>query len=317
MILTVTLNPSVDHALFVDELRINDTNRVRRTERDAGGKGINAARVAAELGAEVFATGFLGGGPGAYVRSVLDQQGVQHDFVEVPGETRVNFSVEDGSGLPPTTFNEPGPTIPSESFEELRSRIRGMAKRASWVCFGGSLPPGVRRDAFKVLIEDCQSEPCRIALDADGEALAYGLQACPDFVKPNVREASRLVGRDLRTHDDLMEGVQHCLRRLRRRGPMVILSRGAEGALLSTPDQTFVGISPEVQVRSTVGSGDSLVAGFLWALEAGKPLEEAFRWGLAAGAATATTDGSEIGRRSVIERLFPFATVEQAVATRA
>jgi len=136
MILTITLNPSVDHALFVDVVKLNDTNRVNRTERDAGGKGINVARVAAELGSDVLATGFLGGGPGAYIRAVLDKQGVKHDFVEVNGETRINFSVEDGSGLPPTTFNEQGPDITLGNFQDMRDHCRRMSQTAAWVCVG-------------------------------------------------------------------------------------------------------------------------------------------------------------------------------------
>src|SRR5687767_14387149 len=106
MILTVTLNPSVDRAVFVDRLKVNDTNRVVRTETDAGGKGVNLSRVLRELGGETVATGFLGGGTGAYICKVLDLQDVPHCFVEVSGETRTNFSVEDAEQNPPTTFNE-------------------------------------------------------------------------------------------------------------------------------------------------------------------------------------------------------------------
>lgn len=305
MILTITLNPSVDHALFVDQLKPNDTNRVRRTERDAGGKGVNVARVAAELGADVLSTGFLGGGPGAYVRSVLSAQGVKHDFVEISGETRINFSVEDDSALPPTTFNEPGPAISASSFEQLRSHVRTMSKSASWVCLGGSLPPGVPQDAFKTLIQDCRQCSCRIVLDADGEPLRLGLEAGPDFVKPNSREAGRLLGKVLERQEHFMEATRHCLDRLYPQDPFVVISRGAEGAILATPTRTWLGHSPEVKVQSTVGSGDSLIGGMLWALEQGKSLEEAFRWGLAAGAATATTNGSEIARRPIVESLYP------------
>ncbi|RYG85468.1 1-phosphofructokinase, partial [bacterium] len=114
MLLSVTLNPSVDHALFLTELKVGDTNRVTRTERDAGGKGINLSRVYAEMGGETIASGFLGGGTGAYVRGVLEAQGVRHDFVTTSGETRLNFSVEDESHGKPTTFNERGPEISPE-----------------------------------------------------------------------------------------------------------------------------------------------------------------------------------------------------------
>lgn len=312
MILTVTLNPSVDHALFVDSLLLNDTNRVKRTERDAGGKGVNVARVAAELGSKVLATGFLGGGPGAYVRSVLARQGVSNDFVEVPGETRVNFSVEDGSGRPPTTFNEPGPEISPELFVSLRDHVRRMAVGANWVCLGGSIPPGVPTEAFRLLIEDARDCGCGIVLDADGEPLRKGLDAHPTFVKPNTKEASRLLGRNISSTADCIEAAKMLAEGLSPASDhesMVVISRGAEGAVLVSGGTVLVGESPKVTVNSSIGSGDSLVGGMLWALETGKSLEEAFRWGLAAGAATAATDGSEIARRPMVEKLFAEAVV--------
>jgi 1-phosphofructokinase len=316
MILTVTLNPSVDHALFIDELRVNDTNRVRRTERDAGGKGINVARVAAELGAKVCATGFLGGGPGAYIRSVLDKQGVNHDFVEVGGETRINFSVEDRSGLPPTTFNEPGPAITAGNLEDLRARCKRMSQGASWVCVGGSLPPGAPLDILKTLIEDCASGACAIVLDADGHPCKQGMKAAPTFIKPNTKEAGRLVGRELLTTEDCLQAAQELYEQLKShdppRNPIVVLTRGESGAIVATGGQLLIGHTPQVKTNSTIGSGDSLIGGMLWAIEEGKSMEEALRWGMAAGAATAMTDGSEIARRAEILEMFPLARVERA-----
>ena len=314
MILTITLNPSVDHALFVETIKLNDTNRVKRTERDAGGKGINVARVAAELGAEVCATGFLGGGPGAYIRAVLDKQGVKHDFVEVSGETRINFSVEDNSGLPPTTFNEQGPQITAGNFQDLRDHCRRMSKNASWVCVGGSLPPGVPPDALKILIEDCQSGSCSIVLDADGDALKHGIKASPSFIKPNSKEAGRLVGRELTTTEDCARAAKEIYEMVVAqkppRDPIVVLSRGENGAIVAAGGKVLIGHTPQVKVNSTIGSGDSLIGGILWAVEAGKSMEEALCWGMAAGAATAMTDGSEIARKPVILGLFSKARVE-------
>ena len=314
MILTVTLNPSVDHALFIDKLCVNDTNRVKRTERDAGGKGINVARVAAELGAEVCATGFLGGGPGAYIRSVLDKQGVKHDFVEVSGETRINFSVEDESGNPPTTFNEPGPTITPGNFQDLRAHVKRMARSASWVCVGGSLPPGVPHEALKILIEDCKSGTCSIVLDADGEPLKHGMKACPTFIKPNMKETGRLLGREIETTEDCLVAARELYQRLKDmnppRDPIVVVSRGENGAVMATDGKVFIGHTPQVVVNSTIGSGDSLIGGILWAMQTGKSMDEALRWGMAAGAATAMTDGSEIARKPVILELFPQAQVD-------
>jgi 1-phosphofructokinase len=312
MVLSVTVNPTVDHTLFVNGLKVGDTNRVQRTERDAGGKGINVSRVYAELGGKAKATGFLGGGPGAYVRNVLDRQGVIHDFVEVDGETRVNFNVESGDG-PPTTFNERGPEVGLAKFKELIEKCQELSRGAAWVVIGGSLPPGLPHDAYKILIEAVQCEDCGVVLDADGEPMKLGLEARPSFIKPNLKEASRLLGRDL-TVEEAPKAAQELFQKLRdTKGipPFVVLSMGKHGAVLACGDGVFMGHSPKVEAKSTIGSGDSLIGGVLWGLHENMPLPEAFRWGLAAGAATAMTDGTEIARRRIVLELLEKARVEQ------
>lgn len=309
MILTVTLNPAVDHALFVEGLKVGDTNRVLRDEIDAGGKGINLSRIAVELGAMSLATGFLGGGTGAFIRKVMAKQGVLQDFVDVHGETRTNFSVEDTRGGPPTTFNERGPEIRPSEWEALKSKVEHYACRAHWVALGGSLPQGLPEDAYRILGEIAKAGGARLVLDADGAPQVEGLKAAPDLVKPNAREAERLLsdGRRVESLDDAVRAAMD----LREGDRLVVVSIGASGAAMAGPAGVFRGHSPQVEAKSTIGSGDSMIGGILAALEQGRPVEEAFAWGLAAGAATATTDGSEIGRRSVFEQLLPQARVQK------
>ena len=311
MLLTVTLNPSVDHALFIDRLQLGDTNRVQRVERDAGGKGVNLSRVFAELGGRTTATGFLGGGAGAYVRCILDKQGVIHDFVETKGETRVNFSVEDDSETPPTTFNERGPTVTDTEWKALLEKVEGNAAGCRWAAIGGSIPPGVPIDAFRTIGTMLEARGVQVLLDADGEPLMHGLAGGPDFLKPNVKEASRLLGRPVESDEETIAAAKELYERIGGGDRIVAISRGEAGAALVCASGTYLGESPEVEAKSTIGAGDSFLGGMLWAMEEGKPMEEALRWGLAAGVATATTDGSEIARRAVIERLFPLATVRR------
>ena len=305
MILTVTLNPSVDHALAVEKLKLHDTNRVIRTARDAGGKGVNLSRVVAELGGETVATGFLGGGPGAYIRQVLEAQGVMQDFVDVKGDTRVNFSVEDDSDQPPTTFNEKGPEIREEDLSALIRCIDRYAERAKWVAMGGSLPPGVREEIYNVLGRLPRVHGCPFALDADGASLKHGLELKPDLIKPNEAEAGRLLGREISTDEEVLSAVHE----LRSLAGTVIISRAEKGAVMANDDGVFMGRSPKVDAKSSIGSGDSMVAGVLFGLTSGQSPEDAFRLGIACGAATATTDGSEIARRPVIDELLPLVKV--------
>jgi 1-phosphofructokinase family hexose kinase len=269
---------------------------------------VNFSRVVAELGGVTTATGFLGGGPGAFIRKVLEGQGVQHDFVDIAEDTRMNFSVEDTSGVPPTTLNEKGPLITSDEWNSLLDHVSQYARKATWVALGGSLPPGVPIDAFATLTNLAKDCGAKVLLDADGEPLKQGLVAIPQMIKPNAKEASRLLGTPIDTLDQALVAVQSLLG---LGTEIAIISRGADGAVLATKEGVWSGGSPTIETHSTIGSGDSLLGGFLWALESGKPIDEAFRYGLAAGAATATTDGSEIARRPVIDRLLPDAVVKK------
>lgn len=311
MILTVTLNPSVDRAVFVRELKVGDTNRVVRTETDAGGKGVNLSRVLRELGGETVATGFLGGGPGAYICKVLEMQGVPHCFVEVTGDTRTNVSVEDDQHNPPTTLNESGPQVTAEDIDRLFAQVREYLPKLSWLAMGGSLPPGAPPDTFRKLVEIAREANVRTLVDADGEAMKQAMAARPDFIKPNEKEASRLLERDISGRNDAIQAALELYQQLGSGDKIVVVSRGAGGAVLACGEGQFDGMTPNVEMRSTVGCGDSMLGGMLWAMRHGKSLEESFRWGLSAGAATAATDGTEIAREEVVRKLFPQARVER------
>ncbi len=313
MIVSVTVNPCVDHTLFVPGLHLHDTNRVQRTETDAGGKGVNLSRVAVELGVESVATGFLGGGPGAFVRKVLDRQGVTHHFVDTLRDTRTNVSIEDGDG-PPTTLNERGPEIEPAEWEYLVATVRFFAAKASWVALGGSLPPGLPADAFRTLCEVSRSAGAKVLLDADGDPQRHGLLAGPDLIKPNAAEAGRLLGKPVQTLDAAADAARDLRTMLAKNGanqPVAIVSRGSDGAVMACAEGVFSGAPIPVQVRSTIGSGDSLLGGYLAGLEQGLSQDKALALGLAAGAATATTDGASIARREVIDSLLPMAKVER------
>lgn len=311
MILSVTLNPSLDRTVFVDGLALHDTNRILRAETDAGGKGINLSRIVAELGGETFCTGFLAGGPGAFVERVLDTDGIGRNFVQVEGSTRVNTSIEDGSGRPPTTLNERGPEVDPRDWERFLALFESLAQAARWAAIGGSLPPGVPTDAYRRLVEIAQANDCRVCVDADGPPMAEALRARPDLIKPNGAEAGRLLGHMIDSPETALEAA----RGWRRGGvEFAMVSLGADGAVLSCETGDWIGESPRVEARSTIGSGDSLLGGFLARLQEGNRPEEAFRWGLAAGAATAMTDGSTIGSRSDIESLYERARVRPAEA---
>ncbi len=312
MVLTVTLNPCVDFLLRVEKFTPNDTNRVKACEKDAGGKGLNTSRVFAHLGGVTIATGFLGGPTAAFIRHVMDLEGVVDGFVTVKGETRTNFSVEDDSENPPTTFNQRGPEISADEWKRLVAKVETLSSKAEWVSLGGSLPPGVEKNAFYELAKIAQKQGVKVMIDADGEVLSEGLKANPDFIKPNGPEAARVLGRKLESDEDYLGAAKELYQRIGGGDKYVVISRGARGAIMACKDGVFVGTSPNIHPKSTIGSGDSMIAGMLWGHTNKMSAEEMLRYGLACGAATALTDGTAIGDKATIERLLPEAKVASA-----
>lgn len=308
MISTVTLNPALDKSIYIDRLRPNDANRINKIEIDAGGKGVNASRVLKELGSRTMALGFLGGQTGRFIEQVLSNEGVPGDFVRIERETRTNISVQESTGAPPTVFNEPGATVTEDEIAELFAKVRKVARKSSIVIFGGSLPPGVPTDLYKTLIGVVNEAGAKSVLDSDGEPMRQGLEARPFMIKPNRDEIRRLLGVEIRSPKD---GIP-ALETLQEKGvEVVVISFGADGAIAGSGDGIWLAVPPKIKVVSTIGSGDSMVAGITHILSQGGSLDEALRWGTAAGAATAMTDGTAIGRHEQVLSLLDKVTIQR------
>lgn len=308
MIATVTLNPAWDKTIYVDTLLCHDANRIVKTEQDAGGKGINASRVLKELGSETVALGFLGGHTGSFIEHVLQNEGVPTDFVRIAGHTRTNICIQSEDGSPPTMLNEPGPPASKDAVRKLKEKVKEVAAKSYAVIFGGSIVPGVEKDIYHELIHVVDSEGALAILDADGAPLIEGCAATPYMIKPNIDEAGRLVGTKLQTEAEVVAAARKlCDRGVR----LVVISMGKNGAIAATADECWRALPPKVEVVSTIGSGDSMVAGILHILAKDGPLEQALQLGSAAGAATAMTNGAEIGKRDNILKLLDQVVVQR------
>jgi len=300
MISTITLNPSLDKTVYVNKLVCNDTNRITKVEIDAGGKGINCSRMLAELGAQTTALTFLGGETGEYIRFVLEREGIALEAVVTGKPTRTNVCIEDLSGAPPTTLNERGGPIDHKELVQFLEKAKDISRRSSYVVVGGSVPLGVNPDVHKVLTQIAQAGGAKVVLDADGAVFAEGLKARPFMIKPNRDEAERLLG----AHFESKTDVARAAAELSKRGiELVIVSLGRQGAIACHEGAIYDAAAPEVQPRSTIGSGDSLIAGVLLGLEKGLCLEDSLALGCAAGAATALSDGTCIGSKTDVDRL--------------
>lgn len=308
MITTVTLNPALDKTIQVTKLIPNDTNRVTKLEVDAGGKGINCSRMLRALGADTKAIAFLGGHTGELIRLVLKKEDVALDDVETAKQTRTVIAIEDSSDLPPTTINEQGGPIEHSELVALLEKAKNAARESSFMTFAGSIPTGVNKDVYKVLVQIAVAGGAKPVLDTDGEALIEGIKSKPFMIKPNLDEAERLLGK---TFSSKSEVARAAIEISEMGIELVIISLGKQGAVAHYNGMIYDVTPPKVKPVSTIGSGDSMIAGVLYALEKNMDFEDALCIGSAAGAATALSNGAEIGHKSDVDLLLPQAKVNK------
>jgi tagatose 6-phosphate kinase len=300
MISTVTLNPSIDKTIYIARLAPNDTNRVMRVEIDAGGKGINCARMLRRLGSETEAIALLGGTAGDFVSTVLAKEGIKLHVIATDRPTRNCVCVEESNGLPPTTFNERGGPIEHRELVAMLELVKDVARTSEFMLFGGSVPTGINEDVYKVLIDIAVAGGSKAVLDTDGLPLVEGLKAKPFMIKPNHDEVERLLDITFASKSD----VARAALTLSERGiPLVVISLGKQGAVACYDGMVYYAVPPDVKVASSIGSGDSMIAGMLHALSSGAGIEDALKMGCAAGSATALSSGSDIGVKADVDAL--------------
>jgi 1-phosphofructokinase family hexose kinase len=300
MIITVTLNPTLDKTLSVPRLEPGTVHRARILRQDLGGKGINVSRALRAIGIDSRIIGFIGGRTGQAMQSGLLAAGFDVHFVEVEEETRQNITLLDEASGQYTKINEPGPTVGLYHIAILQAQVDQMARPGDLWAFCGSLPPGAPSDLYANLIQQVQAQGGRAFLDTSGQAFRDGLAACPFAIKPNSEEAAELLGLPVYNDDE------HCTaaRRLQAEGvELVALTRGARGLVLAMDGEVLIATPPRVATRSPIGAGDAALAGLLWAVsDRCGPVETARRT-VACGTAAAMQEGTGVGDRLLVEKL--------------
>jgi 1-phosphofructokinase len=279
MIATITLNPSIDQNILVQGLLKDDANRATGIHRSAGGKGLNVSKVVRELGGPTRAYALTGGFVGEYWAKLA--RGIDVDFRThaVKGETRINTVLTDTRDATQTRISAPGPGVSErEARAFLKTLLAVRPKPFFWV-LGGSLPGGMDPAMCRVYIAALQKNGTPCVLDADGDTLRRGIEAKPFLIKPNEFEMERLAGRKLKGAADYLSAARAVVRGGVR---VVIVSLGAEGALVVSEQGAFRAPGVDVPVKSKVGAGDSLIGGALLGLFRGATLEESVRLGIAA-----------------------------------
>lgn len=308
MIVTVTLNPAVDETLTVHQLLLGETNRIKETNIDPGGKGLNVARVIKRLGRPAVAITLVGGETGQFIKNRLEREGVEMDLVEISGETRVNISILDESAGIQTNLNHEGPRVDAAELHRTEAKVAEWLPEAVLIVLGGSLPPGAPSDTYARLIRWARQSDVRAILDTSGDVLSEGVCAQPYMIKPNVREAEYLLGRKLQTDDEIVEGSQELL----NLGiEIVVVSMGVRGAIAVSREGVWKAIPPKVSKESTLGAGDSMVAGLAIGTSEHSGLADSLALATAAATATVMTPGTELCRPEDVQDLLPRVQVEQ------
>ncbi len=290
MIVTLTPNPSIDRAVFIDALHRGEVHRGTGSQLDPGGKGVNVSRALAAQGADTTAVLPIGGPEGHLLEDLLDSAGVAHASVPVRGTVRMNISVLEPDGTT-TKLNEPGPDLSQDEVEALLETTLERSVGADWVVGCGSLPPGAPADLYAVLVARVRGRGGRVAIDSSGAPFAAAVAAKPHLIKPNHEELAELVDHDLPT----LGHVRDAARELVAGGiEVVAVSLGGDGALLVT-DGAFAHARATITAPlSTVGAGDCMLAGLLHGLSTGLDPADALMTGVRWGAAAVTLPGSRV-----------------------
>jgi 1-phosphofructokinase family hexose kinase len=316
MIITVTLNAAIDRTLAVPNFRLGRRHRSVEQRSMAGGKGVNVARALKKLGQPVIATGVAGGATGTRIIEQLTEEAILNDFVRIREDSRTSIAVVDPTSGEQTEINERGPTVSESELELFVDKLLYLAKGAAVCVFSGSLPRGVPTELYAELIAAVNKLGVTTILDSEGEALRLATRANPTVVTPNELEAEELVGHEFSDEDDR----PHALREIVELGAgeaIMTLPTGCVALVGSDSERSLYRVTIEqgvVETVSSVGAGDSFLAGFVASRYGGRPVDESLRYAVACGAESIQHFGAGVIDPKEVGRLLDEVHVEQLEA---
>ena len=280
MILTVTMNPSIDVSYPLEELNIDTVNRIEKVSKTAGGKGLNVSRVLSQLNAPLTATGVVGGKFGDYLTEQLDKDGIPHSFSKIDGETRSCIAIlHEGKQ---TEILESGPEVTAEEQEAFVAHFEELMADTDFITISGSLPKGINHDFYSLLIDKATEADVKVLLDTSGATLKASLENThkPFLIKPNETEIADLLGKEIHSDDELVEALED----KKFDGiEWIVVTLGADGAIVKHQKNYYRVDIPTIKVVNPVGSGDSTIAGLAYALSEGKSPEDVIKSGMVTG----------------------------------
>ena len=308
MILTVTLNAAIDKRYVVEEFKVGEVNRVKECAYVPGGKGLNVSKPAAVAGAEVVATGFVGGHAGNYIEASLKDYHVKSAFYHLESESRSCINIWDEKNCVQTEFLEPGFTVAESEFQGFVEEFKELVKKADVVAMSGSVPKGLDGTAYQKLVKVVKDAGKKVILDTSGKLLEMGIEACPTMIKPNIDEIRMLTGKECNEIGEIVEAAKE----IHARGVEVVaVSLGADGSLAVSDEGVFRAIVPRINAVNTVGCGDSMIAGFALGFAEGLGIEETLRKASAISAAAALREETGYFVMEDMQRLYPQIKIEK------
>lgn len=301
-IITLTMNPAVDINSRVKQVVVGRKLRCRKPRYEAGGGGINVSRALRKLGGDSAVIFPAGGASGEKLLELLHQERVSAESFEFSGITRENFTVGEETSDNQYRFVMPGQKMTEKEWRCPLSIIENLSPAPQYIVASGSLPPGVPDDFYKQVSAAAAGLKAKFIVDSSGQPLKQAIAGETFLIKPNMREIKNLVDDDIDNEDDLKKALE----KLCHDSPCrtIVVSLGAGGALLATNGGYEHIRAPTVPVRSKIGAGDSMVAGIVKYLADGHAINEAVRYGVAAGAAAVMTPGTELCRRKDADKLY-------------
>lgn len=290
-IVTLMLNPSVDVMLEFESFIKTKTNRVKNKIELMGGKGLNVSLVASSFGMDVCATGFIGKDRAEELSDVLKNSGIENAFVEVDGETRINYKFADSSDGTLTEANARGFSVSKEDIAKLEKVMEKVLGDAEILVLTGSLPQGVSVDFYAECIEKANAKGIKTIVDTSEEALKFAIEKKPYAIKPNIDELSEFFGKILTDKREISDA----LKELNKKGiNLVVASMGEEGACLSQNGKVLCGKTFDIEFMSAVGAGDSMVGAMCYAISEKLPLERLARLSISAGCVTTSKSATNL-----------------------
>jgi 6-phosphofructokinase 2 len=300
-IVTLTINPAVD--IFVNVNRVEPTRKLRCSapKRDPGGGGINVARAAYRLGADVTAIYPTGGAIGKLLHKLVDREGIASLVTPSHVETRENFTAFEEETGEQYRFVLPGSTLHRVEWEACLDALTSLPEKPHYVVASGSVPPGVPDDFFAQVARRAKALGAKVVIDTSGPALEAALDEGVTLIKPNLVELIEFSASSLESDDERVAACRTLI--ADKRTEIVALTLGEDGALLVTGDKAWRAEPMTIEAVSTVGAGDSFLGGLVAALAAGKPLDHAFRMAVAAASAAVMSPGTELCQEEDVKRL--------------